>query len=78
LLHDPDSPPLTDGAKKGRPKKYSPMRVMTNKINSKVVETEMVPDMSEEQYAKARRKALYLPESDCLLLYAAWFTNKEI
>jgi hypothetical protein len=38
----------------------------------------MTPQMSAEQYAIARRKALYLPESDCLLLYAAWITNKEL
>jgi hypothetical protein len=54
LLHDPDSS-LTGGAKKGRPKKYSPMRVATKDFNSQVVETEMIPDMSAEQYAKARR-----------------------
>jgi hypothetical protein len=34
--------------------------------------------MSADQCATARRKALYLPESDCLLLYAAWITNKEL
>jgi hypothetical protein len=34
--------------------------------------------MSAEQYAIARRKALYLPEPDCLLLYAAWIKNKEL
>jgi hypothetical protein len=77
LLHDPETP-LTGGAKKGRPKKTSRMRVVTKYFNSQVVETEMIPQMSEEQYAIARRKALYLPESDCVLLYAAWITNKEL
>jgi hypothetical protein len=38
----------------------------------------MIPQMSAEQYAIARRKALYLPESDCLLFYAAWIANKEL
>jgi hypothetical protein len=42
----------------------------------------MVPDMSAEQYPIAQRKAIYLPESDCILLYAAWnaawITNKEL
>jgi hypothetical protein len=70
LLHDPYTS-LTDGAKKGRRKKYSPMRVMTKDFNSQVVETEMVPNMSAEQYAIARRKALDLPEYDYLLLYEA-------
>jgi hypothetical protein len=77
LLHDPDSA-LMGGAKKGRPKKSSPMRAVTKDFNSQVVETEMILDMSADQYAKARREALYLPESDCLLLYAAWITNKEL
>jgi hypothetical protein len=58
LLHDPDST-LTGGAKKGRPKKYSPMRVMTKDFNSQVVQTKMVPVMSAEQYTIAQRKALY-------------------
>jgi hypothetical protein len=30
------------------------MRVVTKDFNSQVVETEMIPDMSAEQYAKAR------------------------
>jgi hypothetical protein len=54
------------------------MRAAMKDFNSEVVETERVPDMSAEQYAIARRKTLYLPESDCLLLYAAWITNKEL
>jgi hypothetical protein len=69
---------LTGGTKNGMPKKSSPMRVMIKYFNIQVVETEMVPEMSAEQYTIARRKALYLPESDCLLLYAAWITNKEL
>jgi hypothetical protein len=32
---------LTGGAKKGRPKKYSPMRVMIKYFNSQVVETDI-------------------------------------
>jgi hypothetical protein len=36
LLHDPDSP-LTGATEKGRPKKSSPMRVVTKDFNSKVV-----------------------------------------
>jgi hypothetical protein len=48
-------------------------------FNSEVVETEMVPDMSADQYAIARRKALYLTEpNSCILLYAAWITHKEL
>jgi hypothetical protein len=77
LLHDPETP-LTGGSKKGFPKKTFPMRVVTKEFNSQVVETEMIPQMSAEQYAIACRKALYLPESDSLLLYAAWITNKEL
>jgi hypothetical protein len=38
----------------------------------------MIPQVSADQYAVARRKALYLPESDCLLLYATWIMNKEL
>jgi uncharacterized protein YlbG (UPF0298 family) len=77
LLHDPATP-LTGAAKKGRPKKYSPMRVVTKDFNSQVVETEMIPQMSGEQYAIAQKKEIYLPKSDCILLYAAWITNKEL
>jgi hypothetical protein len=76
FLLDPDSP-LTDGAKKGRPTKSSPMRVVTKDFNSQVVETEMAQEMSAEQYTIAQRKVSYLPESDCILLYAAWITNNE-
>jgi hypothetical protein len=52
LLHDPESY-LTDGPKKGGPKKSPPMRVMRKYFNSEVVETEMVPYMSSEQYTLA-------------------------
>jgi hypothetical protein len=69
---------LTGGAKKGRPKKYSPMRVVTKDFKSQIVETELIPNMSGEQYAIARWKARYLPRSNCLLLYAALITNKEL
>jgi hypothetical protein len=54
------------------------MRVARNYFNSQVVETEMIPQMSADQYAISRRKVLYLPESDFMLLYAAWITNKEL
>jgi hypothetical protein len=60
LLHEPETP-QTGGANKGRPKKTSPMRVVTKDFNSQVLETEMIPQMSAEQYAIARRKALRLP-----------------
>jgi hypothetical protein len=76
-LHDPD-PAFMGGAKKGRPQKSSPVSVVTKDFNIQVVHTELISDISEEQYANARREALYLPESDCLLLYAAWITNKEL
>jgi hypothetical protein len=76
LLHDPETP-LTGGAKKGLPKK-SPMRVVNKDYKSQVVETEMIPQISAEQYATSRRKSLYLTESDCSLFYAAWITNKEL
>jgi hypothetical protein len=68
LLHDPDSA-LMGGTKKCRPKKSSPMRVVTKDVNTQVVETELILDMSAE---------LYLPTSDSILLYAAWITNKEL
>jgi hypothetical protein len=48
LFHDQD-PALTGGAKKCRPKKSSPMRVVTKDFNSQVVETELIPDMSAER-----------------------------
>jgi hypothetical protein len=67
LIRDPDSP-LTGGAKKVRPKKSSPMRAVMKAFNSQVIGTEMVPEIPAEQYALARRKTHYLPESDCLLL----------
>jgi hypothetical protein len=77
MLHEPEAH-LTGGAKKGRPKTISPMRVVTKDFNSEVVETEMIPQMSAEQYTIARIKVMYLPESDCMLLYATWITKKEI
>jgi hypothetical protein len=52
--------------------------VVTKYFNSQVVETEMIPQISADQYAIARRKAIYLPKSDCLLLYATWITNMEL
>jgi hypothetical protein len=54
------------------------MRVVTKDFNSQVVETEMIQQISAEHYAIARRKALYLPKYDCMLLYAAWISNKEL
>jgi hypothetical protein len=54
------------------------MRVVTKDFNSQEVETEMIEQMSAEQYAITCRKALYLPEYECMLLYAAWITNKEL
>jgi hypothetical protein len=54
------------------------MRVVTKYFNSQIVKTEMIPQISAEQYATAHRKELYLPEYDCMLLYAAWNTNKEL
>jgi hypothetical protein len=77
LLHDPNSP-LTGSAKKGRPKKSLPLRVVTKDFNSEVVETELIPDMSAEQYTIAPQKVIYLTESDCIFLYVAWITNKEL
>jgi hypothetical protein len=77
MLHDPDTP-LNGGAKKGRPKRTSPMRVVTKDFNNQAVDTEMIPQISSEQYATARRKVMYLPEYECVLLYAAWITNTEI
>jgi hypothetical protein len=38
----------------------------------------MVPEMLEDQYKISGRMAIYLPELDCLLLHAAWITNKEL
>jgi hypothetical protein len=67
---------LNGGPKKGRLKKSSPMRVATKYFNSEVVETEMVPDKSAEQCTIARRKVIYLPEYDLLLLYAACITKE--
>jgi hypothetical protein len=31
-----------------------------------------------DNYAEARRHALYLPDSDAMLLYFAWCTNEEL
>jgi hypothetical protein len=31
-----------------------------------------------DDYAQARRHALYLPDSDAMLLYVAWCTNEEL
>jgi hypothetical protein len=54
------------------------MRVVTKYFNRQVLETEMIAQILAEQYATAQKKALYLPEYDCLLLYAAWITHDEL
>jgi hypothetical protein len=50
---------------------------VTKDFNSQVVETEMIPQISAEKCTDCR-KALYLPESECLLLYVACITNKDL
>jgi hypothetical protein len=77
LLHEPDSP-LNRGTRIGRPKKSSPVMVVAKYFNIKVLEIEMVPDMSAEQYTIALGKVIKSPEYGCLLLYTAWITNKEL
>ena len=34
--------------------------------------------MSAEEFALAQRKALWLPESNVLLIYVTWITNSEL
>jgi hypothetical protein len=76
LLHDPDTY-LTGGAKKGMPKKSSPMRVMTKDFNSQVVDTEMVPEMSAEQYVRnsSKKGALLLAKITLHLTWPQWLAT---
>jgi hypothetical protein len=69
---------LTGGTKKGRSNKSSQMRIVTKDFNGQVVETEIVPKISAEQYTIARRKVIYLPAADYLSLNEAWITSKEL
>jgi hypothetical protein len=57
LLRSPGMP-LAGGAKTGRPKKSSSMRIATKYFNCEVVETGIVLETCAEQYAIARRKVI--------------------
>jgi hypothetical protein len=81
VIHDPSSA-LIGGRQKGRPnKKRENHLVLLMKMSNKEASMkELVFDReyTVDDYAQARRHALYLPDSDAMLLYVAWCTDKEL
>jgi hypothetical protein len=81
LLHDHDSNTIgTCG--KGRPNKACKNNLvmlvkMANEEN-RVEEVDHNYVFSAEDYAEAHHCALYLPDSDAILLYCAWCIDKEL
>jgi hypothetical protein len=81
LLHDSNS--NTIGARgKGIPNKaHEHNLVMLVKMENEEIRAEEVDHnyvLSAEYYAEARHGALYLPDSDAMLLYCAWCTDEEL
>jgi hypothetical protein len=73
---------LIGGRQKGRPKKKRENHLvllmqMSNKEAS-VEELVFDREYTVDDYAQTRRHALYLPESDAMLLYVAWCTKEEL
>jgi hypothetical protein len=53
------------------------LMTMTNK-ETKVEEFVFEREYTVDDYAEARHHALYLPDSDAMLLYVTWCTNEEL
>jgi hypothetical protein len=81
VIHDPSSA-LIGGRQKGRPnkKKENHLVLLMKMSNKEASVEELVFDREYTvgDYAQARHHALYLPDSDAMLLYVAWCTNEEL
>jgi hypothetical protein len=81
VIHDPSSA-LIGGRQKGRPskKRENHLVLLMKMANKEASVEELVFDKeyTVDAYAQARRHALYLPDSDAMLLYVAWCTNEEL
>jgi hypothetical protein len=81
VIHDPSSA-LIGGRQKGRPnkKRENHLVLLIKMANKEASMEELVFDReyTVDDYAQARRHALYLPDSDAMLLYVAWCTNEEL
>jgi hypothetical protein len=75
VIHDPYSA-LICGRQKGRPnkKRENNLVLLMKMANKEVSVEELVFDReyTVDNYAQAQRHALYLPDSDAMLLYVAW------
>jgi hypothetical protein len=78
VIHNPLSA-LIGGRQKGRPnKKREHHLVLLMKMSNKEAPVEELVfdrEYTAGDYAQACRNALYLPDSDAMLLYVAWCTN---
>jgi hypothetical protein len=81
VIHDSSSVHI-GGRQKGRPNKIRENHlVLLLKMSNKEASVEELVfdrEYTVDDYAQARRHALYLPDSDAMLLYVAWCTNKEL
>jgi hypothetical protein len=81
VIHDPSSA-LIGVRQKGRPnkKRENHLVLLMKMANKEASVEELIFDReyTVDDYAQARRHALYLPDSDAMLLYVAWCTNKEL
>jgi hypothetical protein len=81
VIHDPSSS-LLGKRQKGRPnkKRENNLVLMMKMSNKEATAEELVfhREYTLDDYAEARRHALYLPDSDAMLLYVAWCTNEEL
>jgi hypothetical protein len=81
IIHDPSSA-LIGGRHRGRPnKKRKNHLVLLMKMSfQEATAEELVFDReyTVDDYAEARHRALYVPDSDTMILYVAWCTNEEL
>jgi predicted house-cleaning NTP pyrophosphatase (Maf/HAM1 superfamily) len=80
VIHDPSSA-LIGGRQKGRPnKKRENHFVLLRKMSNKEASVEKLVfdrEYTVNDYAQARRHALYLPDSDAMILYVACAPTKS-
>jgi hypothetical protein len=81
VIHDP-SYALIRGRQKGRPnKKKENHLVLLMKMSNKDASVEELifdREYTVDDYAQAHHHALYLSDSDAMLLYVAWCTKEEL
>jgi hypothetical protein len=81
VIHDPSSA-LVGGRQKGRPnkKRENHLVLLTKMANKEASVEELIfdRDYTVDYYAQARRHAIYLPDSEAMLLYVAWCTTEEL